>query len=1196
MARVKSIMDGSMAATHVAHATNEVIAIYPITPSSAMGEIADEKTTRMEKNIWGSVPDVMMLQSEAGAVGTVHGALATGAMTTTFTASQGLLLMIPTMFKIAGELIPTVFHVSARAIASQGLSIFGDHSDVMSTRTTGWSFLCSNNPQEVMDFALISQAVTLRTRVPMMHFFDGFRTSHELNVVEELTFDDMRHMIDNDLVREHRERSLSPDHPSMRGTAQNPDVYFQGRETVNSFFDKIIPTLKAEFKKFEKLTGRHYDTMEYVGDKDAEQVIIILCSAGDISEETSIELNKTGYKTGVIKVRLFQPFDVETFAKILPKTVKGIAVLDRTKEPGAIGEPLYLTIRTAVGEIMCKKMVEFKNYPLIVGGRYGLGSKDYTPAMVKAVYDNLLSKDPKNSFSVGIIDDVTNLSLDVDKSWYISTPETFEAVFIGLGSDGTVGANKNTAKIINTEAGKEVQAYFVYDSKKAGSVTTSHLRFGDKAIKSSYLIEHADFLACHNFFFLERFDVIGPLNKGGSFLLNSPYSATEVWENLPSYIREQIVAREARFYVIDAIAIARELGLGSRYNVILQTAFFAISNIIPVDKVLEAIKKANKKSYGKYGDNVVTMNNNAAEYGATKFEEVMYPGRVDKASKEGHVPYIELDLINGCLDPSAPKFVQEVTAMLVADRGEEIKVSQMPVDGTWPIATTQYEKRNLAVEIPVWESDICIQCGLCAFHCPHSAIRVASYPKSELDKAPSTFQHVQAKGKGFEDYAFTVQVAPEDCVDCSVCVINCPAVSKTDPNLKAINMRPQMPIRDTEVENYKFFLDLPELSPDQYNKATIKGLQFAPYGFEYSGACAGCGETPYIKVLTQLFGDRLYLANATGCSSIYGGNLPTTPYCDRSDGLGPAWGNSLFENNAEYGYGMKMTVNYFTAKANKYLEDLKGDIGDLYGKISEAPAKTQSEIELKRVLVKELKTKLAGIKTEEAKDFLSMADFLLPKSTWMMGGDGWAYDIGYGGLDHVLASGENLNILVLDTEVYSNTGGQASKSTPLGATAKFATSGKMQEKKDLAMIAMTYGSIYVARVSLANPAQCLKAFIEAEAYNGPSLIIAYSHCIAQGLDMTYGVDHQKKAIEAGYWQLIRYNPDLIDQGKNPLIIDSKDATIELADFMAIENRFKITKKADPAKYNEIVEEASLKQKRRNSYTKQLVEKMDFIVE
>lgn len=1188
MQRKKSIMDGNMAAAHVAHAVNEVIAIYPITPSSVMGEISDEKSAKGSVNIWGSVPHVVELQSEAGAAGTVHGSLTAGAMTTTFTASQGLLLMIPNMYKIAGELTPTVFHVSARALAAQGLSIFGDHSDVMACRACGWAMLASNNPQEVMDMALIAQSSTLRSRIPFLHFFDGFRTSHELSVVEELTFDDMRSMVDDNLVREHRNRSLTPDKPSIKGTSQNPDVYFQGRESVNKYMNNVQDILQAEMDKFAKITGRQYHLVDYYGANDAETVIVVMGSAADVSEETVEYINQQGGKTGVVKLRLFQPFPLEAFVKALPKTVRNIAVLDRTKEPGSVGEPLYLAVRTAIGEAMARKIVDFEKYPRILGGRFGLGSKDFTPAMVKAVLDNAVSDNPIFGFTVGIEDDVTNLSLKVDGGWLIPSP-VYNAMFYGLGSDGTVGANKNTAKIIFTEAGKNSQAYFVYDSKKAGSMTTSHVRFGDNAIKSSYLIQKADFIGCHNFSFLERYHLLTPLKKGGVFLLNSQYSAETVWDNLPATVQKEIRNKEADFYVIDAVKIAADLGLGSRINVILQSAFFSISNIISGEKALDAIKSANQKTYGKYGEETVAKNNAAAEAGMNELKRVDYSNLKDK-NIEGY------ELINGCLtDSSASRFVKQVTSVLVAGEGDKIKVSEMPADGTWPTGTARFEKRNIAVNIPEWDSETCIQCGICSFVCPHSAIRMKVYDKDLLKDAPASFKYADAKGKEFDGYAATIQVAPEDCTGCSACVANCPAVSKKNPELKAINMAPQIPLRDQEVQNFNFFLNLPELPIEKYNKATIKGSQLAPHGFEFSGACAGCGETPYVKLLTQLFGDRLLMANATGCSSIYGGNLPTTPYCTRKDGRGPAWSNSLFEDNAEFGYGMRMAVNYFSGKACEYLNKYRGELGGAFVDeiLASINSHDQAEIEKQRVRVEELKNKIKVSGISEKDDFISIADYLVPKSVWILGGDGWAYDIGYGGLDHVLASGDNVNVLVLDTEVYSNTGGQASKSTPLGASAKFATSGKIREKKDLAMISMTYGSIYVAKVSLANPAQCIKAFIEAERYNGPSIIIAYAHCIAQGIDMTKGTIEQKKALQAGYWTLLRFNPDLMDEGKSPLQIDSKAAGSDLAEFMAGENRFRLTKKANADKYNELVELAKVKQARRSTVLKTLAEQLSF---
>lgn len=1180
----RMIMDGNMAAAHVAHAVNEVIAIYPITPSSVMGEISDEKSAKGQVNIWGSVPHVVELQSEAGAAGTVHGSLTAGALTTTFTASQGLLLMIPNMYKIAGELTPVVFHVSARALAAQGLSIFGDHSDVMACRACGWAMLASNNPQEVMDMALIAHSSTLKSRIPFLHFFDGFRTSHELSVVEELTFDDMRYMIDDNLVREHRKRSLTPDNPAIKGTSQNPDVYFQGRETVNSYMDKVQDILQGEMDKLAKVTGRQYKLVDYYGAEDAETVIVVMGSAADVVEETIDYLNSKGKKYGLVKVRLFQPFPVKAFVDALPETVKNIAVLDRTKEPGAVGEPLYVSVRTALGEAMAMKMTNIKTYPRICGGRFGLGSKDFTPAMVKAVFENAESSSPIFSFTVGIIDDVTNKSLKVDNSWLVPS-KSYNAMFYGLGSDGTVGANKNTAKIIFSEAGENTQAYFVYDSKKAGSMTTSHVRFGKEKIKSSYLIQEADFIGCHNFSFLERYDLLHPLKQNGVFLLNSQYSAEEVWDKLPALVQKEIREKQAEFYVVDAVKIAAELGLGSRINIILQSAFFAISGIIDKNKAVEAIKAAILKTYGKYGEETVAKNNRAAEAGAEKIFRVDYEKMANK-------DFSDLSLINGCLtDKKADKFVKEVTSVLVAGEGDKIKVSQMPADGTWPTATARFEKRNIAVNIPVWDPVVCIQCGICSFVCPHSAIRLKYYKKELVENAPETFKWADAKGKEFAGYVATIQVAPEDCTGCTACVGDCPAINKQDSTKKAINMAPQIPLRAQEVENFEFFQSLPELPVEMYNKSTIKGSQLAPHGFEFSGACAGCGETPYIKLLTQLFGDRLLMANATGCSSIYGGNLPTTPYCTREDGRGPAWSNSLFEDNAEFGYGMRLAVNYFKDKAVEYLVKYRDTFGGALVDeiISSTEVKDQSEVEKQRLRISGLKKVIESSNIEEKSDLLSLADYLSPKSVWILGGDGWAYDIGYGGLDHVLASGENVNVLVLDTEVYSNTGGQASKSTPLGASAKFATSGKIREKKDLAMISMTYGSIYVAKVSLSNPAQCIKAFIEAEKYDGPSIIIAYSHCIAQGIDMTKGSAEQKKAINAGYWTLMRFNPDLIKEGKSPLQIDSKEPGVDLEEFMAGENRFRITKKADPEKYAQLLETAKTKLSRRNRVMRVMAE-------
>ncbi|WP_022849896.1 pyruvate:ferredoxin (flavodoxin) oxidoreductase [Limisalsivibrio acetivorans] len=1194
--RRKVNIDGNTAAAHVAHATNEVIAIYPITPSSVMGEIADEKTAKGEANIWGSIPKVVELQSEGGASGAVHGALSAGALTTTFTASQGLLLMIPNMYKIAGELTPTVFHVSARALASHALSIFGDHSDVMACRQTGWSMLCSNNPQEVMDFALISQAATLEGRIPVLHYFDGFRTSHEVRTSEELTIEDMRFMVNDELVRKHRERSLSPDHPTIKGTAQNPDVFFQSRETVNKYYADFPAIIQEQMDKFAGLTGRQYKLMDYVGAPDAEKVVIIMGSGADVAEEAVEHMTSQGEKVGILKVRLYRPFPLDAFIDALPKTVKKMCVLDRTKEPGSIGEPMYLDVRTAIGEAMQKGTFKFDGYPVIVGGRYGLGSKEFTPAMVKACFDNLDKDEPMNQFSVGIEDDLNKTSLDYDANWLTPQDEVYNAMFFGLGSDGTVGANKNSAKIIGENTENNVQAYFVYDSKKAGSMTTSHLRFGKKDIKSSYLIQEADFVACHNFSFLEKYDMLKFLKVGGTFLINSEYGKDEVWEHIPEVVQKQIISKKAKVLVINAVKAANEIGLGPRYNVILQTAFFKESEILPFAEAKKAIEDAIHKSYGRYGDKVVNMNLKAVEAGETLLEEVDYAGVGAMGVKENDC--IPFPLVNECTtNPDASNFVKEVTSVLVANRGDEVPVSKLPVDGTFPTDTAKYEKRNIAINAPEWVEELCIQCGICSFVCPHASIRTKIYDPAVLDKAPAEFKSSDARGKEYKGMKFTVQLAPEDCTGCGACVYNCPAKSKTDPSVKAINMVHQADIREREKKNFDFFLTIPELPLDKYKLTTLKGSQFAPHLFEFSGACAGCGETPYVKLLSQLFGDRAYIANATGCSSIYGGNLPTTPYTVRDDGRGPTWSNSLFEDNAEFGYGMRLAVDKFKENAVELIEKMKDQLdAALIDEILNAEQVEQAQIEAQRARVEKLKDILKSIDSEDARNLESLADYLVAKSVWILGGDGWAYDIGYGGLDHVLATTENINVLVLDTEVYSNTGGQASKSTPIGAAAKFAFSGKVPEKKDLGMITMTYGHIYVAKVSLANPAQCIKAFIEAEKYDGPSVIIAYSHCIAHGIDMTSGVDAQKRAVNAGYWPLYRFDPLKLEAGENPLTIDSKEPTIELEEFMNSENRFKVVKKMYPEKAEELAKIAAKKLKRRMSIHRQLAEKMDCSVE
>jgi len=1170
----KVMIDGNTAAAHIGHATNEVIAIYPITPSSTMGEIADAKSAAGEKNIWGTIPSVTEMQSEGGASGAVHGALAAGALTTTFTASQGLLLMIPNMYKIAGELTPTVFQVSARSLACQALSIFGDHSDVMACRQTGFAMLCSNSVQEVMDFALISQQATLAARVPFLHFFDGFRTSHEVQKVDEISFDDMRKIIDDELVIAHKRRALSPDCPMISGTSQNPDVYFQGRETVNKYYLAIPAIVEETMRKLEKVVGRGYNLFDYVGAPDAEKIIIIMGSGAETVHETVEYLNAKGQKLGVLKVRLFRPFSNRHFMAAIPKTVKKIAVLDRTKEPGSLGEPLYLDVRTGIGEAMSDKYAPFADYPLVVGGRYGLGSKEFTPAMVKAAFDNLDAKEPKNHFTVGINDDVTNSSLAVDDSFIVPQEGLYTAMFFGLGSDGTVGANKNSIKIIGDLTDNYAQGYFVYDSKKAGAKTVSHLRFGKNIIRRPYLIRQADFVACHNPSFVEKYDMLANIKQGGTFLLTSMHSKDKVWDTLPKEMQKQIIDKKLKFYCIDAISIAQKLGLGARINVIMQTAFFKISNIIPIEKTVDYIKKAIEKSYGKKGKKVVDMNNAAVDAALSEVYEIQIPQTV--TSKFSMPPAVPND---------APKFVKEVVGEIIADRGDAIPVSKMPADGKFPSATTQYEKRNIAVDIPVWEPNICIQCGQCSLVCPHATIRVKAYDKKHLDKAPKTFKSADAKGKEFVGMKWTVQVAPEDCTGCGNCVMVCPAqekdADKKPTGKKAINMALQEPLRMSERENYDYFLSIPNTDHTLYKLNTVKGSQLAQPLFEYSGACAGCGETPYVKLLTQLFGDRALIGNATGCSSIYGGNLPTTPYAVGPDGRGPAWSNSLFEDNAEFALGMRLAVDKFREYAVELVDRAaaKGCVdSNLAGEIKASVAAndpTTAEIEKQRGRVEKIKAACKGKDCPECKQLLSVADYLVRKSVWAVGGDGWAYDIGYGGLDHVLASGRNVNVLVLDTEVYSNTGGQMSKSTPRAAVAQFAASGKPVAKKDLTMLAMTYGSIYVAKIALgASSVQAVKAFVEAENYNGPSLIVAYSHCIAHGYDLVQGYEHQKQAVASGYWPLYRYNPELKATGQNPLQLDSKEPTVKFEDYAYSENRYRTLKGSNPEVAAELMKKAT----------------------
>ncbi|MBU0633616.1 MAG: pyruvate:ferredoxin (flavodoxin) oxidoreductase [Candidatus Omnitrophica bacterium] len=1165
MPRKQSAMDGNTAAAYVAHATNEVIAIYPITPSSPIGEIADEKSAQGQLNIWSQVPVVSELQSEGGASGAVHGALSAGSITTTFTASQGLLLMIPNMFKIAGELTPSVFYITARTVASHALSIFCDHSDVMAVRSTGFGILFASSVQEVMDLSLVAQAATLESRIPFLMVLDGFRTSHEIQKIEVLDFEDMRSLIKDEFILAHRKRALNPDQPTIKGTSQNPDVFFQERETINPFYLQAPKVTQEVMGRFAACVGRNYKLFDYFGDKQAERIIVIMGSGAGAVYETVKKMNEQGEKVGMISIRLYRPFSVEDFVDALPASTKKIAVLDRTKEPGAIGEPLYLDVRSSIGEALDAGKAKFKEWPRIVGGRYGLGSKEFNPTMVKAVFDNLSRAKPKNHFTVGIEDDISHTSLDMGKPFYAESPENFRGVFYGLGADGTVGANKNSIKIIAGLTDNYVQGYFVYDSKKAGSQTVSHLRFGKNPIYSTYLIQNANFVACHNFSFVEKYDLLSLADNNATFLLASPYGKNEVWDKLPQEVQKDIIDKKLEFFVIEAYRLAEEIVLGARINIIMQTAFFSISKILPQEKAVAAIKDAIKKTYGSKGDKVVQMNIQAVERALSAIEKVEVPANVTgKIVRPKVVP------------EDAPEFVKKVTAVIIAGKGDELAVSAFPVDGTYPTATSRFEKRNVAVQIPDWLADLCIQCGQCCLVCPHAAIRMKIYDEKLLDKAPATFKHTLAKGKGVEGKAFTLQVAPEDCTGCGACINTCPVTEKgkdkQPTGKKAINFVPQIEARDKEKENFRFFLSLPEMQVEglPVDLGTVKGTQLMQPLFEFSGACAGCGETPYVKLLSQLFGDRALIANATGCSSIYGGNLPTTPYCVREDGRGPVWSNSLFEDNAEFGFGMRLAVNQLSEKAQILLKKLMANKAfkpqlALLKDIIDAQQKTAQDIEAQRRRVAQLKGILAKQEdTDSAKELHYLVDYLVKKSVWILGGDGWAYDIGYGGLDHVLASDKNVNVLVLDTEVYSNTGGQMSKATPMGAIAKFAAAGKPIFKKDLALLAITYGTVYVARIALgANPSQTIKAFMEAENYDGPSLIIAYSHCIAHGIDMTKGMDEQKKAVACGYWPLLRFNPALKLEGKNPLQLDSKAPSIPLEEYIYNENRFRVLKSINP---------------------------------
>ena len=1156
------MMDGNEAAASVAHRMNEVCVIYPITPSSPMGEWADAWSAAKQKNLWGVVPDVQEMQSEAGAAGACHGSLQAGSLTTTFTASQGLLLMIPNMYKIAGELSPFVMHVAARSLAYHALSIFGDHTDVMSCRQTGFAMLCSNSVQEAHDMAAIAQTSTLRSRVPFMHFFDGFRTSHEIKKIKLLSDDDLRAMLEGVDYQFNAKHALRPESPVIRGTAQNPDVFFQGREASNKYYDAVPGIVQEEMDKFAKISGRQYHIVEYYGAADAEQVIVIMGSGAETVQETIDYLNAQGQKLGVLKVHLYRPFPAKAFVAALPKSAKVVSVLDRTKESGATGEPLYLDVVATLAQAAAAGEISM---PKILGGRYGLSSKEFTPGMVKAVFDNAVSANPVNGFSVGVNDDVTHKSLAYDDSIDTEGKDVVRAVFFGLGADGTVGANKNSIKIIAEDAGKYGQGYFVYDSRKSGSMTTSHLRFSDNPIKSAYLINKADFVACHQFQFMNKVDILGIAKPGATFLLNAPYDANEVWNHLTYEVQKQIIDKKLKFYTINAVEVARETGMGQRINTIMQACFFAISNILPREQAIAEIKNAIKKTYSKKGDAIVQKNFAAVDASLAHMHEVVIPAEPTSALHTA-LP----------VPADAPEFIQKVTGEIIAGRGEQLPVSAFAdvVDGTWPTGTTQYEKRCIATEIPVWDPETCIQCGKCSIVCPHGVIRMKVASDEELANAPASLKRADYKGKEFAGKKFILQISAEDCTGCGICTSACPAKNKADPEKKAINMDHIENHIEAEVANWKFFETLPYVKRTDVAKNLPKTTQMIQPLFEFSGACAGCGETPYVKLLTQLFGDRMVVANATGCSSIYSGNLPTTPYTKDEKGHGPAWANSLFEDNAEFCLGMRFSIDQQTATAKALLEGLKSELGDVAEKIMSNPQKTDAEIDAQRENVKALRAKLAGMNSKEAKELDNLADYLIKKSVWILGGDGWAYDIGFGGLDHAIASGKNVNILVMDTGVYSNTGGQQSKATPMGASAKFATAGKALPKKDLAMIAMSYGNVYVAQVSMgANDMQVIKAMNEAEAFDGPSIIIAYSHCIAQGFNLIDGLTHQKEAVDTGSWPLYRYNPDNVKEGKAPLMLDSKAPSKPLSDYMSSETRFQVVKKANPERYETLLNKA-----------------------
>ena len=1157
-------MDGNEAAASVAYRLSEVAAIYPITPSSAMGELADEWSGKGLVNIWGQVPTVAEMQSEGGAAGAVHGVATAGALATTFTASQGLLLMIPNMYKLAGELTPFVMHVAARTIATHALSIFGDHSDVMACRQTGFALLAANSVQEAHDMAAVAHAAALESRIPFLHFFDGFRTSHELAKIATLSDDDLRAMIEGESLSAYRARGLTPDRPVVRGTAHNPDTFFQAREACNRFYDACPGVVEKVMDRFAAVSGRRYSLFEYHGHPEAERVIVLMGSGVETVIETVDHLARGGERVGVIAVRLFRPFSGEHLARALPASVKRIAVLDRTKEPGAPAEPLYLDVECALREMEIAGALPTGEMPLLIGGRYGLSSKEFAPAHVKAVYDELASPSPKRRFTVGIVDDVTGLSLPVDESFDIESKDVLRALFFGLGADGTVGANKNTIKIVGEETDRHVQGYFVYDSKKSGSWTVSHLRFSAGAIRSTYLVRRAEFVACHQFNFLEQRDVLEAAAPGATVLLNAPYGPDEVWDRLPREAQRHLIDKRLRLFVIDATTVAAEAGVGRRINTVMQTCFFALSGVMPREEAIEKIKDAVRKSYGKQGEEVVRRNIDAIDAALDHLHEVTIPGAV--TSSWTRPPAVGED---------APDFVKRVTAVMMEGKGDLLPVSAFPPDGTWPTATTRFERRSIATEIPVWDSSICIQCNKCALMCPHAAIRAKAYDPANSNGAPDTFRGTDYKAKDLRGLSFTIQVAPDDCTGCHLCVSVCPAKDKASPKRRAINMEAKLPVLEAERANFEHFLSIPDLERERVVRLDVKGSQFLRPLFEYSGACAGCGETPYIKLMTQLFGDRLMIANATGCSSIFGGNMPTTPYCVDHEGRGPAWSNSLFEDNAEFGYGMKLATDALSEQARGLVRLLAPRLGDeLATALLEEEQRSEAGLRRQRERVVLLREKLAGLNGDrEAARLALLADFLVRKSQWIVGGDGWAFDIGYGGLDHVLAQPRDVNILVLDTEVYSNTGGQASKATPLGAAAKFASFGKTTDKKDLGLMALHYGHVYVASVAMgAKDNHTVKAFLEAESYEGPSLIIAYSHCIAHGYDLAFGADQQERAVDAGIWPLYRYDPRRVERGEPPLIIDAPGGKVPVSEYLRNEARFRMVEHLDPARFKRFSEQ------------------------